>query len=456
MTRLRAAALGALLGAAPATGLAALPVAATGPLRLELPLLDVPYDVAHGDRVPSWAQATAIARDLHTGTSWAVDLAFERGCAGGACGSPARRWALEWAALLGLTALEDRLPLFLVWSHEEYHRVVLGQHGIDSHDDAWNVRLDTSSIYVSGVPDAALVALKRDHPADLARLSAAGMEGDLELARAIEADDFLDGTDWKRDLVTVAWIRASVVRYMWICDSSAATRTTDSDDLREPDPLRRDIVGYDCDAWAYDVQRPDEPYEARGPHPTGVGIDRYRRPTDLTSKERGLLVEAKWLSLLDLVDPAMLGIHWGVPLAPPEWRMTGGLAHQMTSFGQAVTLDLSARGGGARWRAAARLYLSDHLWLPGLELARVRAERVVGGARLEVTPSLGVWLQPAHDRWDDTSARPGAVARLRVAWLPSDRVSGFAEVLAKTAGWVAGTPALGPGLEGRIGVGGVL
>ena len=172
------------------------------------------------------------------------------------------------------------------------------------------------------------------------------------------------------------------------------------------------------DAWAYDLQRPDEPYAARGPHPTGVGIDRYRRPTDLTSKEHELLVQAKWLSLLDLVDPAMIGVRWSVPLAPPDWRMTGGLAHQMTSFGQAVTLDLYARGAGASWRAAARLYLSDHLWLPGLELARVRAERTVGGVRLEVTPSLGVWLQPAHDRWDDTSARPGAVARLRIAWLP--------------------------------------
>lgn len=455
MPRVLAAALGALL-AAPAAGLEGAPVAATGPLRLELPLLDVPYDVAHGYRVPSWAQATAVARNLHTGTSWAVDLAFERGCAGGACGSPAGRWALEWAALLGLTALEDRLPLFLVWAHEEYHRAVLGQYGIDSRDDIWDVRLDTSSINVSGVPDAQLVALKRDHPADLVRLSAAGMEGDVELARAIEGDDFLDGTDWRRDLVTLAWLRASVVRYMWYCDTSAVTRTTNADDLREPDPLRRDIVGYDCDAWAYDLQRPDEPYEARGPHPTGVGIDRYRRPTDLTPAERRLLVQAKWLSLLDLADPAMLGVRWGVPLAPPDWRMTGALAHQMTSSGQAVTLDLYARGPGAGWRATARLYLSERLWLPGLELARVRARATLRGVRLEVTPSVGVWLQPAHDRWDDGSARPGAVARLRVAWLPGGRVSGFAEVLAKSAGWLAGSPELGPGLEARVGAGGAL
>src|SRR5512138_472990 len=437
MIRVRAAALAVLLAGptAAAAATAATPIAATGPLRLELPLLDAPYAVAHGWRWPSWAQATAVARDLHAATSWGIDLAFERACAGRDCGaSPARRWALEWAAMLGAMALEDRIPLFLVWSHEEYHRVVLGQHGIDSRNDAWDVRADTSSIYVSGVPDADLVALKRDHPGDLARLSASGMEGDVELARRMEADAFLDGTDWKRDLVTVAWIRASVVRYLWICDSSAATTTTNSDNLHEPDPLKRDIVGYDCDAWAYDVQRPDEPYAARGPHPTGVGIDRYRRPTDLTAHEHGLLVEAKWLSLLNLVDPAMVGAAWAVPGAPAGWRMTGGLAWQMTSFGEAVTLDLYARGGDARWRAAARLYRSDRLWLPGLELERVRLARSVGRARLELTPGLGVWLQPAHGRWDDGGAVPGAAARLRLAWLPGARLSVFAEALAKTAG----------------------
>ena len=256
--------------------------------------------------------------------------------------------------------------------------------------------------------------------------------------------------------MTVAIQRGRVIRYMWYCDTSAATADTNAENLQEPDPLKRDVVGYDCDAWAYDVQRPDEPYEARGPHPTGVGIDRYRRPTDLTPHERELLVQAKWLSLLNLVDPAMFGVRWGVPGAPPGWRMTGGFAYQLTSFGQAVTLDLYARGGDARWRAALRLYLSGHLALPGLELERVRLARTVGGARLEVTPTLGVWLQPAHDRFDDTAARPGALARLKLAWLATGRLSAFAEVQAKSAGWVAGTPRLDAAVEARVGVVGII
>ncbi len=455
MNRVLAAASGALLAAAPATGLAVQPIAAAGPLRLELPLFDSPYGAAHGYRAPSMAQAGAIARDFHTATNWAVDLAVAGACEGRACGESATtRWTIELGALVVANALVIRLPFFGVWSHEEYHRVVLGQYGIDSRNDTWDLPL--TSIYVSHVTDEELVWLKRDHPGDMVRLSSSGMEADVELARAIEADVFFDRTDWRRDLVTLAILRGGVIRYMWTCDSDAATTTTDRDNAREPDPAWRDIVGYDCDAWAYDLQRPDEPYAARGPHPTGIGIERYRKPTQLTAQERKLLVEAKWLSLLNVVDPAMLGLRWGVPSAPQDWRMTAGLAYQMTSFGQAITLDLYANGADARWRAAVRLFTSDHLWLPGVEVERVRLAANVGGARLEVTPAVGLWLQPASDRWDDTAAKPGAVARLKVAWVPRDRISAFAEVLAKSAGWVAGTPELGAGIEARVGVGGVL
>jgi hypothetical protein len=109
-----------------------------------------------------------------------------------------------------------------------------------------------------------------------------------------------------RDLVTVAWIRASVVRYMWVCDSSGATTTTNSDNLNEPDPLKRDIVGFDCDAWAYDLQRPDEPYEARGPHPTGVGID---RETQERVFDEGVVVPIPTLPAVSMVSLVALLVY---------------------------------------------------------------------------------------------------------------------------------------------------
>ncbi|HET8541084.1 MAG TPA: hypothetical protein VFL83_14515 [Anaeromyxobacter sp.] len=241
MKRALAAAVSALLATAPVAGHAGAPIAATGPLRLELPLLDVPYGASHGYRAPSMAQAGAIGRDLHTATNWAIDLGVAAGCEGRGCGrSPAKRWALEWAALLLANALVAALPLYTAWTHEEYHRAVLGQHGIDSHNGVYDLELGGSAIYVSHVADEDLVRLKRDHPSDMVRLSAAGMEGDVELTRAVQADAFLDGTDSRRDVVTLLLVRANVVGYMWTCDSSRATSDQERRSAQEPDPAQRD------------------------------------------------------------------------------------------------------------------------------------------------------------------------------------------------------------------------
>jgi hypothetical protein len=124
----------------------------------------------------------------------------------------------------------------------------------------------------------------------------------------------------------------------------------------------------------------------------------------------------------------------------------------MTSFGHALTLDLYLRAGSEKLRAAVRQHLSEHLILPGLEASWVRRPLSLGGVRLELTPGAAVWLQPAHGRWDDRSARPGGALRLRAAWLATERTSVFAEVQAKSAGWMAGTVLLGSGAEGRLGV----
>lgn len=62
---------------------------------------------------------------------------------------------------------------------------------------------------------------------------------------------------------------------------------TDEANLADGDGVSvRDFTGHDFVAWVYDLHRPDEPYGARGIHPSGVGIDRYRKSAQLTPDER--------------------------------------------------------------------------------------------------------------------------------------------------------------------------
>ncbi len=429
------------------------PLANTGPLRLDLPVLDLPFNVSSAYWAPSPSQALALARDFSTGADWAVDLGFQ-GLAGG---DPARRsWTAEWLVLAGVALVTLELPFFSAWSHEEMHRSVLARRGIGSRNGVWDLHLFSESISVYGVADGDLARLKAEHPAEMARLAAAGMEGDIELARSVAADNFFDRRDWRVDVTMLLLLRVSVVAYMFTCDSAEGDRFTDEANAREPDPLERDIVGLDCTSWAYDLQRPDEPYAARGPHPSGVGVNRYRKRTDLTSGERPLLSQAAWLSLLDLADLSIWPVSFPVPWDPEGGRFTFGLAQEMASFGQALILDLYWRLRTASVRTTARVYLSEYLALPGLEVEWVRLPLPLGPARLDLTVGAMLWLQPSSGRYAGRTAAAGGQIKVRAGVGLAPRVGAYAEIQAKTAGWVAGTLPLEAAVELRLGLAAVL
>jgi hypothetical protein len=63
-----------------------------------------------------------------------------------------------------------------------------------------------------------------------------------------------------------------------------------------------------------------------------------------------------------------------------------------------------------------------------------------------------LWLQPRDQLFAEGRWRPGALLSLRLdAWIAGP-VFGWAEVEAKTEGWVSGNAWLDPNLAGRLGV----
>ncbi len=423
------------------------PLAKNGPLVLDVPVLDAPFNFAPGTPFPSMAQAVAISRDVHGTIAWAIDLGF-----GMLSWWPPYRWMIESVVQVLVSQVFNWVPFGSAWNHEEFHRAVLSHRGISSHDDLWELPFFASAISVSHVTDEALVQLKAEHPADLVRLHAAGMEGDVELTRAVVRADFFNHRSPWPDAPMVLLTRLNVIGYMSTCASYTGDLTTKNLLAEEgTDVSKRDFTGLDCTAWAYDAQRPDEPYTARGPHPSGVGLNRYRTRPDLTKPELGLLSSGSWWSFANLADLAVWDLNFRVP-GTEAWRWTGGFAWQMTPFGWALTADLLARGPSFGARLAARPYVSQHLVLPGLEVELVRWPLALGPVWVALTPALGGWLQPANQRWDAREVSPGGFVRLR-GDVRYGRFSLFAEVQAKSAGWLGGTVALEPALDGRVGVG---
>src|SRR5690606_9411397 len=144
-------------------------------------------------------------------------------------------------------------------------------------------------------------------------------------------------------------------------------------------------TGFDCVSYVYDLFRPDEPYEARGPHPSGEGIARYRSRDDLTATEKDYLHRMALYSWLNLIDPFWLtytGWEWGDRL----WTAT--LRHRLPPFGHIrvqniFVTDVEAQEGGQP--LIARQYTNQHITLPGLAWQCPRCQSWSDGRSLDAS-----------------------------------------------------------------------
>lgn len=402
---------------------------------LELPVIDMPAD-AEGVRraAPSMQQSLWLTSDLyalaHYGLGQLVDPYSDS----------------FWKRVLAVTtigafdALTIEVPFLAAWQHEEWHRAVMSYRQIDSKDDVYDLRLFSSLVNVSHVADDDLVRLKRDHPADQVRLSAAGIEGNYELARNIEKAHFFGHTKtYDGALVTI--LHAENFLYWHTCASG------DDHRQQEPDIATRDFTGLDCLGWTYDLFRPDEPYAARGLDPQG-GIQRYRGRADLSSDERAYLGTQRWLSLLSFLDPNVLGIH---AFESGEIRWNVAARHEPTSFGSDTGADVFFERGKLAAFARLHVYANRTHAFPGasVEVWRVRPDETLP---IDLTLTGALWLQPARQRFETAHPAPGGLAQARVRFPFDEKVAPYTEFELKTAGWVAGDVALGAGGAVRMGV----
>ena len=433
---------GALLGAQAGVAPAARD---TLRVRLELPLLDAPYNVAHGVRAPSMRQSLAVSEGFYEASHRAIRNAW-----GG------RKWPTRLSVLLWdyINVIEVPLPGADAWIHEEFHRAVLGNRGIGSFNDVYRMNVGAAAIAVSHVRDEDLVRLKREHPAEQARLGVAGIEGEYLLVQRLERNQFFGRSPaWHQPLYWLAKLNSAA----YVSSGAWDETNGDTDEMNREegaDVPRRDFTGHDFTAWAYDLHRPDEPYEARGVHPSGVGIDRYIKPADLTPAELRYLKRQGRLQLLNLLDPFLLGMR-GVTVRSPAGggplRVTASLGHVLTSFGHTVDANLFLEQDDVRLLVVLSGYANGARRFPGLRAELLDYRTAFRGHTLDLSPRAALWLQPEGQRFHARAASPGGLVALKVHRPGRGRFGAFAEVEAKTAGWVAGNVRLDRSASVNIG-----
>ncbi|CAN5396315.1 hypothetical protein BH09GEM1_BH09GEM1_27760 [soil metagenome] len=419
-----------------------MPVRVAGGTRVDLPLLDAPFNLANGGRAPSMAQSLAVSEAFYEVAHTAIQRAW---------GS---HTILAGISLELFNEFGGLLPGGDAWMHEEFHRAALGNRGVGSFNDVYKLNLGADVINVSHVTDADLVRFKAQHPTDFIRAAAAGIEGENQLIEGLEKSRFF--RDSHSNNVSLYWMtKINSAWYVWSgISGDADSLTAEANRLEGADVAKRDWVGHDFTAWVHDLFRPDEPYTARGIDRSGVGINRYVKASDLTPQEHDFLEREGRLQLINLLDPNLFA--FGGVTVRDRWRNTDmrvnvSASHYLTSFGHTIDMNVFLREGAANVFVALHRYTNGARSMPGVDVQVLDAPVTVAGRELVVSPRAALWMQPLDQAFRTTASQVGGLVSLRIRPATAARMSSFVELEAKTAGWVAGTVQLDRNVSVRIG-----
>ena len=413
-------------------------------LILELPLIDLPFNLSDGYTAPSMQQSLDVTKDLYQYSHYKFAQWFDS------------RPLARTLSTVGFDIVSLWLPFGAAWLHEEWHRAVMSKHGIDSYNEVYEFPLFEETISVKHVKDEDLIRLKQEYPADIVRLHASGIEAQYELNFALEKDRFYHQPPTFDD--AILWLNyINNISYLYACASDQSSTITDEILQNEDEDVsERDFTGLDCNAWVYDLFRPDEPYEQRGIHPSGVGINRYIKYDDLSDEEQDYLNTNFKLSFLNLVDPFLYRLEYFTatnPINQQPFRWNATLRHHLTSFGYSIDTNIFYQQKSVNAMAIFHGYFNKDHFFPGLELALVRFPIPLFGMKLPLSVRTSMWLQPKDQQFYTDQSELGGIATMKLNFPAYKQWETFIEMEAKTQGWVAGNVYLGDNFSIRLGVG---
>lgn len=422
------------------------------PDRLPLPLPVLALRSEPGSSFPSWEQAVHLTSDAFLLSHWLVMNQTE------GIHNNILRIAVQVAGSLALDFVTIR-AIPLGWAHEEGHRDVMARYNIIGHNGVIDPPGSWPPSYrpVYGMTDEQLAAFKLQNNADFVRMQAAGWESELNTNLAIEKATFYYDRPGPQNVFILLLNNASVISYLSACLDQRAMDELYQDEANAvgTNIYLRDFTGPDCTGWAYDLHRPTEPYAARGPHPSGVGIRRDRLPSDLTAEELSYLRRQRNLTLLNFVNPNAFGFSSFSatnPLNGRRFRFNAFLMHQLTSFGSATDLHLLAAQDEVRVGATLHGFTNGQMLFPGLSAEIERFPFYLLGGTFHLTGVVSLWLQPKEQAFKTSEMAPGAMASVTVAKRIFDAFDVTLRVRGKTAGWVPVYASTDPAGDATLGV----
>lgn len=417
----------------------------------DLPLTITPQAKDFGNfyRNLSMEQATEMARNLHGSLYYGHNVLWNKLIEPGTTKCYLLNRLLANITALGTDYLAIKLPYGYAFQHEEFHRAVMSSRHIYSYDEVWKFGRGLD-IAVTNVRDEDLVYLKRNHPADQVRLSAAGVEGEYAYLLRMREDNFFRQTGYPfLGISILGTIHA--VSYVNLPFTDRFNSITDSILSYDRDNiLARDFTGWDFSAWVYDLFTPHEPYEERGTWPGGLGIKRPVKESDLTPEMKAFLRETGNMQYLNFISPFMIGIN-RIQLRP-GFFFNFALRSIPTSFGYYAGGDFFFDFNSRQLMVTLGINRSRSLTLPSIDVTCHDIFRNED-ARFNAGISLSGWLQPKDQMFAAYIPAPGMAVGVQPRLDVTKRFSIMADLSYKTGGWVFGNPYLDQNLTFRLGFG---
>jgi hypothetical protein len=413
----------------------------TSQLILDFPVLDLPYqslanqtygNFFAGYGSPSMKQSLQMSANFYSSAHFGLKKAFKN------IEDKFWRNAATYGAISIFDILTLTSPLGNGWLHEEYHRNVLTRRNARSKNQMNQFpSLATEAIYVFGIKDEDLQNIHDNFQADWRRLQVAGKEGELHLIQTLQKNNFF----YNQELPHIAFywlITFSSGSYVRACAQDDFNRLVNEMNLKDGnDIFKRDFTGPDYTAWAYALFRPNARYTDRGIHPSGVGINRYIKPEDLTEEERQFIRKQGALQWLNLISPTLFGFSKIKVKNSEAGSHYANLAVRsvVNLFGNDIVLDVFYQSPRHNFFFALHNYSNRHTYFPGFEAQII--DYSIWKSKLALSPRLMLWTQPKDLDFNTKQKQFGGLLGCKARYV-TGRFSPYVEVEAKTKGWVMG------------------
>ncbi len=425
-------------------------------LKLDLPLFDFPYQIDAMNTVghgffsgytnPSMAQSSAVSADLISGFHYGMKAFYDK---------VNINKILKNVVFFGGTVLFDFLFQYMPggggWTHEEYHRAILTRVGADSFNGMNRFPIGANIVSVSQVRDEDLIRFKKASPHDFIRMHVAGIEGQYFLINQLQRNNFFYNQNLLHEIEYWFITLNSHLYVMMSAQPNYVDVQTENMNKNESNIPDRDFTGFDMTAWAYDIFRPNEPYEARGTHPSGIGINRYRTTEDLTGSELKYLKLQGGLQFLNYVSPMMFGIR-SIPLGNTGWEGNFAFRHYLTSFGADIPVSVFLKYRQFNMAFTYHSYLNYKDYFPAIEAEIIDFPFSIGKFAMYLSPRILIGMQPNNQEFKTSSPEFFGLFGLRVDFNISKHILPYIDFTAKTDGWVAGNEYLTANASVRMGV----